>query len=153
MGNFIQNSAPHNSGQPHRKIIIATATLLFTVPAVTFALQNKTPEPELNASIHTYSSSNQAAATSAEINNQPNTQNTGTSKTTLTVNGEQIPVPSNGTVNKTIESDDGTVNVQASGSGQANNSNSVSTNISVNSSSTSSGGNNSWNSTNVNVSQ
>lgn len=59
-------------------------------------------------------------------------QSRSESKTKVTINNENIPVPENGTVNRTIQSDNGTTNVSVTvGSGTASNQSSTSTSTNV----------------------
>lgn len=60
----------------------------------------------------------------------------GQSNTSVTVNGQQIPVPDNGSFSKTMTDASGTTNVQVSSNASSNSS----VNVQVNSTSTSSGG-------------
>ena len=60
--------------------------------------------------------------------------------TTVTVNGENIPVPDNGSISKNITGNNGTTSVHVSSGGQGSSDSNVSVQVNSTSSSTSSGG-------------
>jgi ABC-type phosphate transport system substrate-binding protein len=86
-------------------------------------------------------STNSPASAGESLNNSP--AQTNSNKTQVTVNGQSIPVPQNGSVSQTIDNNGSTttVNVQSqhASQGGASNTNSSSVSVDVNSSSSSSG--------------
>jgi hypothetical protein len=108
--------------------VLRTDTLeVAPVPAsqkADISISTNTPAPNTNAA-------SQVATTSNGISASGNT--------TVTVNGENIPVPANGTISRSIVSNDSNTSVQVS-SGSSSNSVSSSVNVQV-TSGTSNGGN------------
>ncbi|CAN5401045.1 hypothetical protein BH10PAT3_BH10PAT3_7050 [soil metagenome] len=161
MGSFSHNPIGRISGLPNKKVLIASTALLIVVPvgtAISINMHHQTAKAASSISVQSATSSNPASTVLVDASSeQPaattgSSTNTSTNHTTMTVNGETIEVPENGTTNQTIESAGGTVNVQASGSGQATNNNNVSTDINIQSSNSGTSSN-SWSSTNVWVNQ
>ena len=86
-----------------------------------------------------------AGTTSASTVNQTNatastTAGQANNSTTVTVNGEDIPVPDNGSISKEITNDNGTTSVHVSSGTQTDSNSNVSVQVNSTSSSTSSGG-------------
>ena len=153
MGNINQDNKGHFHEVPRAKIAATTAALLIAMPAAAMSIsmhQRSTAKADSVSVKSTTSSGNSAKpVTTTVVSESPAEAGASVqgSHTTMTVNGQSVSVPENGTTTQTIETDGGTVNVQATGSGQATNNNGVTTNINVQSNS--SGSSNSWSSTNV----
>jgi hypothetical protein len=155
-------SARQNNTRSLKKRYIGLATLLglFAAPLTAFALQGQnstSSEPSNNSSNNTSRSETMQESTPPSENTNANSKdkNTGTnnntsqsgsssnsysSTTNIKVNGQSIPVPNNGSVHRTMKSNDGqtTTQVTIDHSSTSNTQNSSSTNTDIHVSSDSS---------------
>lgn len=134
-------------------VLLSALTLIGVGPAAAVALhQDSIPNPSPghdNSSLLESNSSSQSelnAASNNATNDGTNSVSSGnasnSSSTEVTVNGQSIPVPENGTVQKTMPTNNGqgTVNVKIdSHSSSSTSGNKTSTNLQVYSNSTSTG--------------
>jgi cytoskeletal protein RodZ len=137
------NSKQAGTGQTarvshHKKKMVITASILMAaVPGAAVAMSiNTHADSTKPASVSVQASSTSAATSNdptlsaepvaATVNASENSSEDSTSDTTVTVNGQDIPVPDNGTVNATVPNEDGSTSVHASSTGTANTSKSTS---------------------------
>lgn len=110
-----------------------------TQPTVSMTASQSSGDTTQAADVHISADTNatQPGATAqSTVTSTTSAGGSGQSNTSVTVNGQQIPVPNNGSFSKTISDAWGTTNVQVS----SNASSDSSVNVQVNSTSTSSGG-------------
>ena len=108
-----------------------TASTVGNVVAHTNDTTNTPVTPDASLSADTTHTDGSTSSTT--VTNTSTTSTNGTN-TTVTVNGQNVPVPANGSVNKTLSSANGTTSVQVSNTTDANANASV--NIQVNSTTT-----------------
>jgi hypothetical protein len=109
-------------GKDHRTTVGLVSVALVSVAGMSAFAMSSTPTPKDGRSIQVEAAGQQA---SIQDNNRQETQldkaannepskssNSNKSETTVTVNGQAVPVPTNGTYDKTTTDADGTTRVQ-----------------------------------------
>jgi hypothetical protein len=145
MGNFLGLAFPNNRST----ILFCLAVLLFIASLAAAHQINAAISPTANGStslkqtINSDSSAPAEGFSNSDTDPQRSSDSQQSSRTSVTVNGQSIPVPENGSYSQTIKNDDGsttTINSQSSHTqsntatnSQVNSSNSSSINVQVNS--------------------
>ncbi|MGI0134409.1 MAG: hypothetical protein ACREBW_05575, partial [Candidatus Micrarchaeaceae archaeon] len=108
-------------------------------PTVTVSASQSSAGTTQGADVHILADNSTGAVgatAQSTVTSTVSSSGTGQPNTSVTVNGQQIPVPDNGSVNRTISDASGTTTVQVN----SDSSNSSSVNVQVNSTSSSGGG-------------
>lgn len=163
MSKHFQGYFENTSHLPQKKLIFTSTALVLAVPAVGIAYYSYNhPYSSAESITKNYTSSLHAVSRDnlqqyVQPANSPRDTSVNDTGTTIdvTVNGEQIVLPTNGTIFQNIETDSESVDIHATTSSQSTTTSRSSVDILVESSSTSgnSTSNNTTRSTQVNITQ
>ena len=134
-----------------KKMVITASILIAAVPGAAIALSTSSHSEGVKSSsisVHAFSSNPAASIYSEKLSPDVSTTSpTGSAHTNdssnsmiMTVNGQNIAIPENGSTSETVPGTNGAATVNVSHTGTSNNSSSVSTQITTNSSTTGTGG-------------
>jgi len=161
--NNAQEPMNQNAKSSHnkKKMIITASILIAAVPGAAIALHSSTSDGSSSSDISIHSSTSPADTITTEVPSPDvfSTTPTGsatsgdksnTNSVSVTVNGQDITVPENGSTSQTVPGPDGNTSVNITHTGSSSNTTNVSTQITTQNSNDSTGGySSSFNSVNM----